>query len=81
MGNAIQWYPNARAMGYATGSVPKAGAIMVTRESWFGHVAYVESVDPDGRGFTVSEMNFRGFGVTSTRHFSSNPSVLVGFIY
>lgn len=80
MGNAIEWYGNARAMGFAEGQKPQAGAIMVTRESWWGHVAYVDSVDADG-GFTVSEMNYKGFGVTSTRHFSHNPSALVGFIY
>jgi surface antigen len=79
-GNAIEWWPNARAAGLAEGQTPKVGAIMVTRESGFGHVAYVESVDGNG-GFTVSEMNFVGFGVVSQRHFNSNPSVLVGFIY
>ncbi|HEV3233755.1 MAG TPA: CHAP domain-containing protein, partial [Candidatus Dormibacteraeota bacterium] len=80
MGNAIEWWPNARSFGFAEGSTPKVGAIMVTRESWYGHVAYVESVDPDG-GFTVSEMNYKGFGVISQRHFSSVPSFVVGFIY
>ena len=81
MGNAREWFSNARAMGYAVGPDPRAGAIMVTRESWWGHVAFVESVDPDGRGFTVTEMNYRGFGVVSSRHFTSTPSVAVGFIY
>jgi hypothetical protein len=80
MGNAIEWYGNARSMGFAEGQKPQVGAIMVTRESWWGHVAYVESVDADG-GFTVSEMNYKGFGITSTRHFAHNPSALVGFIY
>ncbi|MFN2466083.1 MAG: CHAP domain-containing protein [Candidatus Dormibacteria bacterium] len=81
MGNAIEWYANAAAMGYPEGLVPKAGAIMVTRESGWGHVAYVESVDPDGRGWTVSEMNFRGFGVVSTRHLTIGQGRVVGFIY
>lgn len=80
LGNAIEWWPNAASFGFAEGQVPKVGAIMVTRESGWGHVAYVESVDGNG-GFTVSEMNYVGFAVVSTRHFSSNPSVLVGFIY
>ena len=43
-------------------------------------VAYVEAVDGGG-GFTVSEMNFVGFGVVGRRHFNSNPPSLVGFIY
>ena len=80
MGNAIEWWPNARAMGFAEGQTPKVGAIMVTRESWYGHVTYVESVDPNG-GFTVSEMNYKGFGVVDQRHFNSVPSFAVGFIY
>ncbi len=81
MGNAIEWYRNAAAMGFPEGATPRAGAIMVTRESGWGHVAYVESVDPDGKGWTVSEMNFRGFGVTSTRHISAGRVPVVGFIY
>ena len=80
MGNAIEWFSNAHAMGFPEGQTPKVGAIMVTRESGYGHVAYVESVDGDG-GFTVSEMNYKGFGVVDQRHFNSNPSFLVGFIY
>lgn len=79
-GSAIAWYPNARAMGFAEGSTPKVGAVMVTRESSVGHVAYVESVDPSG-AFTVSEMNFEGFGIVSKRSFASVPSFVVGFIY
>jgi hypothetical protein len=81
MGNALEWYANAAAMGFPEGATPRAGAIMVTRESGLGHVAYVESVDADGRGWTVSEMNFRAFGVVSTRHIVSGQVPLVGFIY
>ncbi|HEY8740280.1 MAG TPA: CHAP domain-containing protein [Candidatus Dormibacteraeota bacterium] len=81
MGNAIEWYGNAAAMGFPEGSTPRQGAIMVTRESGWGHVAYVESVDADGKGWTVSEMNFKGFGVVSSRHISMGLVPLVGFIY
>lgn len=80
LGNAIDWWPNARAMGFQEGMTPRVGAIMVTRESSVGHVAYVESVDGNG-GFTISEMNFKGFGIVDQRSFASNPSSLVGFIY
>jgi surface antigen len=79
-GNAIDWWPNARGMGFPEGTTARVGAIMVTRESYVGHVAYVESVDPNG-GYTISEMNFQGFGIVDQRHFASNPSFLVGFIY
>jgi hypothetical protein len=81
MGNAIEWFRNAAAMGFPEGQAPRVGAIMVTRESGWGHVAYVESVDANGRGWTVSEMNYRGFGVVSTRHISTGQVPLVGFIY
>jgi len=81
MGNAIEWLRNAAAMGYPEGQTPRVGAIMVTRESGWGHVAYVESVDSNGAGWTVSEMNFRGFGVVDTRHISAGRVPVVGFIY
>src|SRR5207253_6044016 len=62
-GNAWQWYANAEALGYAVGATPRPGAIMVTWESrYFGHVAYVESVDEtDGRSEEhTSELQSRG---------------------
>jgi LysM repeat protein len=80
LGNAIDWWPNAAAMGFPEGMTPRVGAIMVTRESYVGHVAYVESVDGNG-GFTISEMNYKGFGIVDQRSFASNPYFLVGFIY
>lgn len=65
-GNAKEWAYRASAMGYATGKTPAVGAIYV--ETWltkWGHVSYVESVN--GNTFTVSEMNYAGFGKVSTR--------------
>jgi len=66
-------------MGYSVGSSPLPGAIMVSREGPVGHVAYVESVD--GSSFTVSEMNFRGFGVIDERRILLGSVALYGFIY
>jgi surface antigen len=80
LGDAYQWFGNAQAQGYPVGSAPKADAIMVTWESGLGHVAYVESVNPDG-SWLVSEMNFRGFGVTSQRTIKPGQVPLIGFIY
>ena len=57
-GNANQWLYNARASGFSTGSVPVAGAIAWSGAGYYGHVAYVESVN--GNTVTVSEMNFNG---------------------
>jgi peptidoglycan DL-endopeptidase LytE len=81
-GDAGYWYANASAQGYAVGSAPKVGAIMVTWESWAGHVAYVEAVNPDG-SFVVSEMNWVAFDVMDERTIKPGQlgQKLVGFIY
>lgn len=53
-GNAgYNWIGAAQAQGKATGTAPQAGAVAVTN----GHVAYVESVNPDG-SYVVSEMGW-----------------------
>lgn len=78
-GNARSWLSSAKKAGYATGSEPTAGAIMVTSESGWGHVAYVESVN-DG-SITVSEMNYEGWGVTSRRTLSAGSGVIRGYVY
>jgi len=81
-GDAGYWYQNAAAQGYAVGPTPKVGAIMVTWESWAGHVAYVEAVNPDG-SWVVSEMNWVAFDVIDERTIKPGQlgSRLVGFIY
>ena len=69
-GDANKWLGSAIAAGYTTGSTPVPGAIAVSGESQWGHVAYVESV---GNGtVTVSEMNYKGWGIVSTRTVSSS---------
>ncbi len=78
-GNAWQWYGNAIASGYAVGNVPSPGAIMVTWESGVGHVALVESVS--GGSFTISEMNYAGWGIQSSRTVTTSSVPLIGFIY
>jgi LysM repeat protein len=81
-GDAGFWYQNAAAAGYHVGKTPRVGAIMVTWESYLGHVAYVESVNPDG-SWVVSEMNFVAFDVISQRTIKPGQlgSRLEGFIY
>lgn len=81
-GDAGYWYQNAAAQGYAVGPTPKAKAIMVTWESWAGHVAYVESVNADG-SWVVTEMNWLAFDVIDQRVIKPGQlgSRLVGFIY
>jgi LysM repeat protein len=81
-GDAGYWYYNASAQGYPVGPTPKVGSIMVTWESWAGHVAYVESINPDG-SWVVSEMNWIAFNVINERTIKPGQlgSRLVGFIY
>jgi len=81
-GDAGYWYQNASYQGYAVGPTPKVGAIMVTWESWAGHVAYVEAVNSDG-SWVVTEMNWVAFDVIDERTIKPGQlgSRLVGFIY
>jgi LysM repeat protein len=81
-GDAGYWYQNASYQGYQVGAAPRAGAIMVTWESWAGHVAYVEAVNPDG-SWVVTEMNWVAFDVIDQRTIKPGQlgSKLVGFIY
>ncbi len=67
LGNGGSWVGNAAAQGYATGSAPRAGAVAEVP----GHVMYVESVNKNGT-ITVSEMNYQGVGVVSTRTISAS---------
>jgi len=78
-GNAGAWIYNAKAMGYYTGKTPKAGAIIVTAESWWGHVGIVESVK--GGSVTISEMNYERWGKVNRRTLSSSSRVIKGYIY
>jgi len=78
-GNAGEWLGSAQASGYATGGEPTPGSIIVTGESWWGHVGIVESVN--GGSITISEMNYNGWGVTSSRTISTSNPVIKGYIY
>ena len=80
LGNAWEWFAHAQQAGWSTGQTPRPGAIMVTWESVWGHVAYVESVNDDG-SWVVSEMNWRGFGLTDLRSIRPGGVQLIGFIY
>jgi peptidoglycan DL-endopeptidase LytE len=80
-GDAWMWWANARAMGFPEGQVPEPGAILVTWEGFYGHVAYVEQVNLDG-SFVVSEMNYQAWNVIDTRLIKSTKSLpVLGFIY
>jgi LysM repeat protein len=59
-GNAGWWFGAANGIR-PEGHVAVAGALVVFHTGWFGHVAYVEKVNPDG-SFVISEMNYYGDG-------------------
>ncbi len=78
-GNAGTWLYHAKVSGYKTGKTPKKGSIIVTSESWWGHVGIVEKVSKGN--VTISEMNYRGWGKVSRRTLSSSSRVIKGYIY
>jgi len=77
-GNAKDWLNNARKYGFQTGSEPSPGAIVATREGWYGHVAYVEAVQGDS--IIISEMNL-GRGILKTRTLKVGDKRIKGYIY
>ena len=78
-GNAGTWLYHAKAAGYATSKTPRVGSIMVSSESWWGHVAIVEKVS--GSTITISEMNYKGWAKKSTRTLDAKSRVIKGFIH
>ncbi len=75
LGNANTWASRAAAQGYATGSKPRAGAVAMATTGYM-HVAYVTSVNGDGT-VNLSEMNFKGWGVVSSRTAPANQFVYI----
>ena len=48
IGNANEWPRNARAGGIPTGTTPKVGSVGVISSGQYGHVGWVEAVNPNG---------------------------------
>lgn len=65
-GNANNWNYAAKVAGFKVDKRPEVGAIFQTAAGPYGHVGVVESVNPNGT-ITVSEMNYAGFNVKSSR--------------
>lgn len=81
LGNASTWKVLAQRAGFATGNVPRAGAVIWTPpRDYYGHVGYVESVNADG-SVNVSEMNVVGWGVVSRKTLSAEQAAGYGYIY
>lgn len=81
-GNANQWPGNARAAGIGTGSTPRAGSVGVISAGYYGHVVWVESVNPNGT-INISQYNEltnSGWGHYSERY-NVNPGTYDTYIY
>lgn len=65
-GNANNWGNAAAKSGFVVNNKPEVGAIFQTANGPYGHVGVVESVNANGT-VTVSEMNYKGYNVKSTR--------------
>jgi surface antigen len=82
-GNAADWAASADADGYLVNHSPSAGAIMQISDvdNGLGHVAYVESVDSSSGGWTISEMNVKGFDIVDTKTYSVQAAAGFNFIH
>lgn len=81
-GNARTWALFARGDGYPVSRTPTVGAILVDQSGYYGHVAVVESVAPNG-DIVVSEMNnaaYGGFGVVSRRTITAGQATVYQYI-
>lgn len=81
-GNASTWGINGAAAGFTVNKTPAPGAIMQNGGGYagYGHVAIVESMNPDG-SITVSEMNYAGFNVVSSRTVPASDFSKYSFIH
>ena len=75
LGNANTWYSRAVALGMPAGNVPAVGAVMVEYVGAYprNHVGVVEQVNEDG-SYVISEMNYSGWNVKTSRTISDNNS-------
>lgn len=78
-GNAVSWAGYARSSGYNVSNTPAVGAVL-QNGGGYGHVAVVESVGGDG-SVTVSEMNYVGWNVISTRTISPGQAGSYNYIH
>ncbi len=81
LGNASTWKVLAQRAGLATGPTPKVGAVAwKVPNDYYGHVAFVESVNADG-SFVISEMNVAGWARVSSQTVSAGAVGSYYFIY
>lgn len=81
LGNASTWKVLAQRAGFAVGNRPVGGAVIWTPpRDYYGHVGFVESVNPDGT-VNISEMNTAGWGVVSRKTISAAAAAGYSYIY
>lgn len=81
-GNASSWALNAQLEGYTVDHTPSQYAIMQisTVDKGLGHVAFVESVDPDGT-WNISEMNVLGLYIVDHKAMPASAAADYNFIH
>ena len=79
-GNANNWANAAAQAGYTVNNSPSAGSILQSIAGGYGHVAYVDKVNADG-SIQVSEMNYQGVGVVSSRTISASAAGSYNYIH
>ncbi len=82
-GNANTWASSARSAGYAVNRTPAAGAVLVDQAGYFGHVAVVERVLPNGDVY-ITEMNnyaYGGFNIVNDRTISAGQASAYWYIH
>lgn len=79
IGNAWEWKRNAVNRGIPNGKVPKAGSVGVLQDGGFGHVAWVDSVQPNGT-ITIDHYNVNWSG-NYARWTGVSPTFFDDYIY
>lgn len=80
-GNANTWDDRAKADGYSVDHTPAVGAVYQTDGGDLGHVAYVTALDDQTGKWTISEMNYKGLNIVSTRTFPKDTAIFYNFIH
>ena len=82
-GNASSWGIYARSAGFTVNNQPAAGAVLVERSGYYGHVGVVETVNGDG-SIVISEMNnyaYGGFNIVNKRTISAGQAGSYTYIH
>lgn len=78
-GHAATWAYAARSAGYLVDNTPAVGAVM-QNGGGYGHVAVVEQMFEDG-SFRISEMNYAGWNIVSSRTLTAGQAGSYSFIH